>query len=225
MGFLSGKLRSKPERKLSEPTYETPKYGEQSVARHYAQHQPSKFGPHFQKGPAQEEIYDRRANGERMLPGHPDLRDRAHSFHQPRQHHAYSDPFETRPPKWSNQMDAEYKQYHSSGDNKTPQNVQNEAYMTTAHRLPVGDKHPFNPAHGPILQTGIAAARAEVMKQNHVVQGREGFVQKYPQSYKDEKALETHNTEVKNRRQAAANRRGQEDTLQRKYAIWTRRQN
>jgi hypothetical protein len=166
MGFLSGKLRSKPERKLSEPTYETPKYGEQSVARHYAQHQPSKFGPHFEKGPAQEEIYDRRANGERMLPGHPDLRDRAHSFHQPRQHHAYSDPFETRPPEWSNHMVAEYQRYHYSGDNKNPQNLQNEAILKTAHDLRVGERHPFNPADGPFLQTAMVAARAETMKQN-----------------------------------------------------------
>ncbi|KAJ5849147.1 hypothetical protein N7534_007836 [Penicillium rubens] len=208
MGFLSGKLRSKPERKLSEPTYETPKYGEQSVARHYAQHQPSKFGPHFEKGPAQEEIYDRRANGERMLPGHPDLRDRAHSFHQPRQHHAYSDPFETRPPEWSNQM-----------------NLQNEAILKTAHDLRVGERWPFNPADGPILQTAMVAARAETMKQNHVVQGREGFVQKYPQAYKDEKALGTHNTEVERRRGAAVRRRAQEGAVQGKYAIWAKRQN
>jgi hypothetical protein len=56
-----------------------------------------------------------------------------------------------------------------------------------------------------------------------VVQGREGFVQKYPQSYKDEKALGTHHRQIKERRQAAATRRDQEDTLQIKYATWTKR--
>jgi hypothetical protein len=63
-------------------------------------------------------------------------------------------------------MKAEHKSYHYSGDNKTSQNFQNEADMAIGHNLPVADRHPFNPSHGPVLQTGIAAARAERMKQN-----------------------------------------------------------
>ncbi|KGO40593.1 hypothetical protein PEX2_042660 [Penicillium expansum] len=222
MGFLSGKLRSKPQRKLSEPTYETPAYGQQPVIPSKNQHEPNKYGPHFQKGPQQEEIYKRRANGERIPPGHPDLHDRAHSFHQPRQHHAYSDPFETRPGVWSNQMDAKHKKYHFAGDIKDPQALQNHVDTHEAHHLRVGPKHPFIPAHGPMLKTGIAAAQAMVTRENLVVQGREGFVQKYPQAYKTEMALERHDREVGNRRRAAEKKRTEHTTLSANYDKWAR---
>ncbi|CAI7629981.1 unnamed protein product [Penicillium glandicola] len=154
MGFLSGKLRAKPERKLSEPIYETPE------AYNRATQVPSIYGPHFQKGPQQAEIYDRRANGESIPLGHPDLRDRAHSFHQPRQHHAYSDPFVKRPKQWPNQMDAEHKKYHIAGDLKDPQALQNEIDVQTAARLRVGSRYKFEPANGQKIKAGIAATQS-----------------------------------------------------------------
>ncbi|CAI7597532.1 unnamed protein product [Penicillium viridicatum] len=160
MGFLSGKLRSKPQRKLSEPTYQTPEYGQQpALIPQKDQPKPTKYGPHFQKGPQQEDIYDRRANGERIIPGHPDLHNRAHTFHPPRQHHAYSDPFETRPQEWSNQMKAEHKLYHTAGDKDDPQARKNKAVSDATYHLKVGPKHPFIPDHGPALKVGIAAAQ------------------------------------------------------------------
>lgn len=167
MGFLSGKLRSKPQRKLSEPTYQTPEYGQQpALIPQKDQPKPTKYGPHFQKGPQQEEIYDRRANGERIPLGHPDLRDRAHTFHQPRQHHAYSDPFDTRPQKWSKQMTAEHGIYHIAGDRKDAQTRQNEANLHIANHARVGPRHAFNPANGPIIKTGIEAAQDLVIRAN-----------------------------------------------------------
>ncbi|KGO74997.1 hypothetical protein PITC_032350 [Penicillium italicum] len=222
MGFLSGKLRSKPQRKLSDPTYETPAYGQQPVIPPMTQPEQSKFGPHFQKGPQQEEIYNRRATGEIIPPGHPDLHDRAHSFHQPRQHHAYSDPFETRPETWSSQMNAEHTEYHVAGDIKDPQALQNEVDAHAAYHLRVGSKHPFIPAHGPMIKTGIAAAQAMVTRENLVVQGRDGFVHKYPQAYKTETALQKHDLEVERRRKAAEKKRGVHTILNANYDKWAK---
>lgn len=160
MGFLSGKLRSKPERKLSEPTYETP------VARKHYEDKPGPYGPHFQKGPQQEDIYNRRANGERIPRGHPDLHNRANSFHQPREHHAYSDPFETRPKKWTNQMVAEHTKYHAAGDFKDAQTRQYEVDLHIANQLSVRPDRTFNPANGQKIKTGIVAAQALVTRGN-----------------------------------------------------------
>ncbi|KAJ5530401.1 hypothetical protein N7527_003794 [Penicillium freii] len=221
MGFLSGKLRSKPQRKLSEPTYQTPEYGQQPVIIPQKDRpKPTKYGPHFQKGPQQEDIYNRRANGGEIPAGHPDLHDRAHTFHQPRQHHAYSDPFETRPEVWSNQMRAEHGMYHIAGDRKDAQTRQNEANLHIANHARVGARHPFNPANGPNIKTGIVAAQALVIRENTVVQGRDGFVHKYPQAYKAEKALQTHDEEVMRRRKAAKYRRDEMVKLQVNYDKW-----
>ncbi|KAK4868397.1 hypothetical protein LT330_007119 [Penicillium expansum] len=220
MGFLSGKLRSKPQRKLSEPTYETPAYGQQPVIPPKDQPKPSKYGPHFQKGPQQEDIYNRRANGEIIPPGHPDLHDRAHSFHQPRQYHAYSDPFETRPEAWSNQMSAEHNKYHFAGDAKDAQTRQYEVDLKLANHAKTGPRHPFDPANGQKIKTGIAAAQALAIRANIVVQGRDGFVHKYPQAYKNEEALETHNDEVQRRRKAAQKKRAEYNALSADYDKW-----
>jgi hypothetical protein len=38
-------------------------------------------------------------------------------------------------PEWSNQMVAEYQRYHYSGDNKNPQNLQNEAILKLVRPL------------------------------------------------------------------------------------------
>ncbi|KAJ5426325.1 hypothetical protein N7465_001395 [Penicillium sp. CMV-2018d] len=221
MGFLSGKLRSKPQRKLSEPTYQTPEYGQQpALIPQKDQPKPTKYGPHFQKGPQQEEIYDRRANGERIPPGHPDLHNRAHTFHPPRQHPVYSDPFETRPQEWSNQMSAEHKLYHTAGDKNDPQARKNKAVSDAAYHLKVGPRHPFIPDHGPALKVAIAAAEEIRTRENLAVQGREGFVQKYPQAYKTEAALERHDTEVKKRRKSAGKKGSTHNMLKDNYAKW-----
>ncbi|CAG8895260.1 unnamed protein product [Penicillium egyptiacum] len=157
MSFFSGSSGSRPRRQRSEPTYETPPYDQQPQARQYVQHQQSKYGPHFQKGPMQEQIYDRRADGEKIPQGHPDLRDRANSFHQPRQHHEYSDPFKKIPQKWSKQMDAEWKSYHALSDRNEDEDTE---AIRLAYHVGVGRKHKPHPDQGTTIKAGISASDA-----------------------------------------------------------------
>lgn len=73
----------------SEPAYEV----REPMSRRYAQPQESSYyGPHFEKGLKQEEIFNRRAEGDRFSRDHPELRDRAHSFHDPIRQHEYPPP-------------------------------------------------------------------------------------------------------------------------------------
>ncbi|CRL26731.1 unnamed protein product [Penicillium camemberti] len=215
MGLFSGKSRSKAQRQPSEPPYETPEYGQQPVMRRTAQPEHSKFGPHFQKGPLQEQIYERRADGERIPTGHPDLRDRAHSFHQPREHHEYSDPFKKIPKQWSRQMQAEREHYHALCDRK-----EEDQAIRLADALPVGRKVKPHPNDSTVIKAGITANEAWAAHCNMGAQARGGFAQKYPQSYENLDAIATHEKEVAKSRARAEGYRDKSNFLAEKHTRW-----
>lgn len=158
MGFFSSSPRSKPQRKHSEPTYETPEYDQQPVSHQYFQAKPSPYGPHFQKAPAQEHILNRRANGEKIAQGHPDLHNRAHSFHEPRQPHEFSIPYETRPMPWPAHVVAEYNEYHVFDKRKDARALEQNRTISEAKVKTVGKNTPYNPEYGKLYKDGISAA-------------------------------------------------------------------
>lgn len=141
----------------SEPVPEAPKHeGCQPMSRRNAQPQKSHYGPHFEKGPHQEEIFDRRAAGERFPMDHPELRDRAHSFHHPRQQHQYTVPYEKMPQPWTSLMQAEHDYYHALSDGKEA-----KAYTKAigkAMNTPVGRNTVPMIEHGDKIKAGIIPA-------------------------------------------------------------------
>ncbi|CAP97191.1 hypothetical protein EN45_084430 [Penicillium chrysogenum] len=217
MSFFTGSSSSRPRRQPSEPTYETPTYDQQPQVRRYAQNQQSKFGNHFQKGSVQEEIYDRRADGENIPAGHPDLRDRAHSFHEPIQPHKYSDPFKKIPQQWSGQMRAERSNYHALCDRKKDKD--SEA-IRLASDLGMGRKHKARPEQGTIIKAGISGCEAWAAHSNRAGQARDGFAHKYPQSYEDLGATATHHNEVTKSRERAKGFRLKATVLAGKHTRW-----
>lgn len=121
--------------------------------------QQSHFGPHFEKGPHQEEIFDRRAGGERFPQGHPELRGRAHSFHPPIRQHTYTEPYEKVPQPWTNQMKTEHYHYKalSAGSDSTTKHKKN---VNTAKGVKVGTGHTPTKAQRDVIQKGIESADA-----------------------------------------------------------------
>lgn len=105
----------------------------------------------------QEEIYERRVDGEKIPRGHPDLRDRAHSFHQPRQHHEYSDPFKKIPEQWSRQMKAEREHYHALADRKDDEDTKT---IRLANQLKVGRRNKPHAEDSAVITAGISANAA-----------------------------------------------------------------
>lgn len=145
-------------RSHSEPASEAPKHeGYQTMSRRNAQSRKSHYGPHFEKGPQQEEIFDRRAAGERFPKGHSELRDRAHTFHQPRQQHEYSDPYRKVPQPWTNQMTAEHRYYHALSDSKVPKTSKEVAQK--AQRLRFGPKNPPTNQQGKDIEKALGSAQ------------------------------------------------------------------
>ncbi|KAJ5458684.1 hypothetical protein N7475_010072, partial [Penicillium sp. IBT 31633x] len=158
-------------------------------------------------------IYERRADGEVIPQGHPDLHDRAHTFHHPRQHHEYSDPFVKIPKSYSRQMVAEHNEYHVIGDDR--QNTTRKKIVTAAVSLSIGAKVEVNEHHGSFIYNAIGPAVEG--------RGRSGFVHKYPQAYEDEKAMKSHEKEINDRRIQANRYRRWENTLHENHAKWSAR--
>lgn len=214
----------KPSWPSSEPAYEVrvPESG-----RRYAPlPTPSHYGPHFEKGPSQEEIWNTRKKKEIWhsekemdnLNVREEYRSRAHSFHEPVKRHQYSDPYEKRPVPWTDQMVAERDEYHrfSDVDRGVTQAI------TDAKKVRVGRKVTPIPDHGKQIMHGISIVKASRLETNRAVQSRTGFNQKYPQAY-EEKGLEGHTRQVNTNRTRAINMRKSEKELVKNYDTWKRR--
>jgi hypothetical protein len=152
---------SKPIRRRSGFAYEVwqPEYPYQ-VAREPL---PSYYGPDFKKGPAQEEVFNRRALGENSLKGHPELRNRAHSFHHPRQEHVYSNPFMKQPTPYPPQMNKDYLYYKGLSDEV---GVSENAAIAAVSAISIGRKNTPTISQGSQIQAGIDMGAAGVIRIN-----------------------------------------------------------
>ncbi|KAF3384112.1 hypothetical protein DPV78_012910 [Talaromyces pinophilus] len=101
---------------MTEPLYEV--RDPQSGRRYAPCPAPSYYGPHFEKGHSQEEIWNTRQRkklwrGKKLdeVAFREEFRHRTHTFEQPVQQHQYSTPYEVRPIPWTKQMSVEYNEY------------------------------------------------------------------------------------------------------------------
>lgn len=158
-----------PDYSRSEPGYDVQV---QSQHRHTRPPPPSHFGPHFEKGPAQDELWN--ARGRRDVwksenpPGPVTPREqnihRAHSFQAPIRKHEYSRPYEKRPEGgWTPQMEAERDEYHRLSDTKVEGA---EKKIAHAHAEQVGRSHQPTAAQGAVIAEGARAAKACLTRAN-----------------------------------------------------------
>ncbi|KAJ5578277.1 uncharacterized protein N7459_007241 [Penicillium hispanicum] len=170
---------------------------------------PAYHGPHFEKGPVQEDIWNRRANGQTVT--QQDVLGRAHSFEPPVRRHQYSDPYETRPMDFTPRMKDEYNHYSDLTKSKLHSTYRQAARNADAVR--VGRNVPPTEEQCRAIEAGFAPASAARKLANSVVQARTGFDQKYPQAYQSIDAVESHRKEVANRRGSANDLRDLERRL------------
>ncbi|KXG49251.1 uncharacterized protein PGRI_031210 [Penicillium griseofulvum] len=149
---------SRPQRQQSDPIYDQ----QPAVPEHPSLH-PSKFGPHFQKGQQQEQIYLRRAEGENIPPGHPDLHGRAHTFHPPRQIHEFTDPYVKNPNRYSKQMEAERAHYKSLALRK---DRETEEAIRRATKVKIGYNNTPHEEHGLVIETALARTSSRLIQAN-----------------------------------------------------------
>lgn len=162
---LSDRFRKKqegrpaPSQHKSDPEDEAPKGNLQYSDRQAPQ--PNKYGPGFQQGPRQEEIFDKRTSGERV--SKEDLHGRHHSVqfdrleeNKPKEYgsnmtpkqpvipkHQLSDPYEKIPPVYTTQMKSEYNRYKDLSDKPKWGDIRRSADI--GMRVPVrGDEAPTN---------------------------------------------------------------------------------
>lgn len=154
--------RKKLSQSMTEPLYEV--RDPQSGRRYAPAPAPSYYGPHFEKGPSQEEIWNTRQRKEvwhsQKRVDEVEFQDeycrRAHTFHQPVHQHQYSTPYEVRPIPWTNQMSAEYNDYKRL----EKKNEINRPPVKEAKDTTVGRKQLPTIAHGEIIESGISYAIA-----------------------------------------------------------------
>lgn len=154
--------RKKLSQSLTEPLYEV---RDPHSGRRYAPcPAPSYYGPHFEKGPSQEEIWNTRQRKEiwrsEKKMDEAVFRDeycrRAHTFQQPARQHQYSTPYEVRPLPWTNQMSAEYDEYKLLEQ----ENEINRSGVKDAWKARVGRNHVPTVDHGRAIEAGISHANA-----------------------------------------------------------------
>lgn len=154
--------RKKLSQTMTEPLYEV-RYPE-SGRRYAPAPAPSYHGPHFEKGPSQEEIWNTRQTKELWQSGkridevtfRQEYCHRAHTFQQPVQKHQYSTPYEVRPTPWTNKMSAEYNEYKVLEDS----NKVNRAGVKKANQTQVGRNYAPTQDHGRAIEDGISYAIA-----------------------------------------------------------------
>ncbi|KAJ5174468.1 uncharacterized protein N7482_000345 [Penicillium canariense] len=178
---------------------------------------PSYHGPHFEKGPAQEAIWNSRRENHTVTPE--DIRGRSHSFHDPIRHHEYSSPYEKRPVPWTARMDEEYAHYRQ----QCKSNADNKRISNAAKDVKVGKNIVPEASHGSQIRDGIEKARAGIIQANRGGQERAGFMNKYPRAYGSSQAIEDHEKQVGQQRKSAANYRNTEGFLKTKYQQWESR--
>ncbi|KAJ5366763.1 hypothetical protein N7541_000704 [Penicillium brevicompactum] len=155
MGFFSRQSGSKSERAPEAPEYNV------RLAEYEAKHKPSYYGPNFHRGPEQEEIFDRRRNGEKFPRDHPELRNRAHSY-DTTDKHKVSDPYETRPLPWKNQVQADYDRYKYLGHKDRFEPV--EEIISRGNNIQFGrNRKPSEQDQRAIHNASVAASKASRM--------------------------------------------------------------
>ncbi|KAJ5892662.1 hypothetical protein N7504_009353 [Penicillium tannophilum] len=184
-------------------------------------------GPHFEKGPAQEELWNARGSTQvfdpyqplRSVAARPETRGRAHSIHQSRIQPVISDPYEKRPMPYTARAHADYAAYKSLSDVRGI--IKNE--VREAKKIKPGrtGEPPDSQREGIIH--GMERAKAARIMANRSFQGREGFVQKYPQAYDNLDALESHNEQAQNERRSADKYRKSENKLNGNLQVWKER--
>ncbi|KAJ5578635.1 uncharacterized protein N7459_007599 [Penicillium hispanicum] len=206
----------------SEPKYDT-------RSSRYARNSPPPkpyHGPHFEKGPAQEELWDARGSREvwdpykpeRSVAARPETHGRAHSIHQSRMEHHYSDPYEKRPVPYTARTRADYKAYKdpSEGHGWMSEKV------GAAKNIQIGRKHfPEDSQRDAILEAREVATSGRYMA-NLAVQGRVGFEQKYPQAYESRDAIRRHTKQVTSQSDSAKSFRDSQEYLDHHLAAWER---
>ncbi|KAJ5348328.1 uncharacterized protein N7506_001581 [Penicillium brevicompactum] len=198
MGLFSRKSALKAERGPEAPEYNV------RQAQREAMNQPTHFGPNFYQGPEQQEIFDRRQNGEVFEWdkdwSHPELINRAHSYDTTVEH-KYSDPYVKRPAPWNTQMVAEREYYKDLGHGKHYRPL--EADVKPGLKTYFGDKRKPTEKDREVNQTARAAATKGRNLANRAMQAREGFDHKYPQAYEDHAAIATHRKQIDQSRNTA----------------------
>lgn len=154
--------KQKLSQSMTEPLYEVRHL--ESVRRYAPAPAPSYHGPHFEKGPSQEEIWNTRQTKEPWqfdkkvdeVAFRQEYCHRAPTFQQPVQEHQYSAPYEVRPIPWTKQMSAEYDEYKIlDGSNKV-----NRAGVREANKTKVGRNYVPTEDHGRAIEEGISYAIA-----------------------------------------------------------------
>lgn len=125
-------------------------------------------GPHFEKGPAQEELWNARGSTQVWDPyqpmhpvaARPETRGRAHSYHQSRIESQISDPYEKRPMPYTARTAADHKAYKGPSEGHGRITVE----VARAKAIPVGRKHvPSDSAREGIMHGKELAKSGRVM--------------------------------------------------------------
>ncbi|KAJ5675220.1 uncharacterized protein N7477_005154 [Penicillium maclennaniae] len=195
--------RPTPSRRRSDPEEEARKGSLQYSDRRDPQ--PGKYGPAFQQGPRQEEIFDRKASGERV--SEHDLHGRNHSVHIiPK--HQLPDPYEKVPPIYTAQMKSDHNRYKD---------------LSERPKVPVrGDQAPTN-EQGRFIKDREADARGGRIAANTAAQARSGISHKYLQAYENKAAIITHHTQVHAKLTQADSYRKSEQDLDKRHHAWAQK--
>ncbi|CRG91790.1 hypothetical protein PISL3812_08842 [Talaromyces islandicus] len=185
-----------------------PKYETRRPGRVYASPPPESYhGPHFDRAMAQEQYWDSIGSREVWDPSkqlssvaaRPETYGLAHSYHESRLEHEYSDPYEKRPSPYTRRAEADYKTYKRPSDGHGEIAEQVRKYKDT----PVGRNISPHDFHRDSLLEGKRLAREGRDMSNLAAQSRLGFNQKYPQGYEDLTATENHMKQVRSQIEAA----------------------
>ncbi|KAJ5439733.1 uncharacterized protein N7458_010731 [Penicillium daleae] len=177
---------------------------------------PGYHGPHFHRGPAQEDIWNQRQQNIQI--SYEDIRGRSHTFHSPIEQHQYSNPYELRPGPFTKRMEQEYADYKKKAETCGT----NRSAVKQAKNVPVGRNYVPETIHGRQIMTAVDLAIEGRIQANAAAQARAGFQQKYPQAYKDN-AIVSHWIEASNARKAASAYREAEVSLRKLHGRWEQR--